>query len=164
MSISLSFTFFLNHLHNRKYFEKSRGVDSRQDSLYNHSKRKGGVFHWIKNMKNLFSKSLNKKKVGNFYCKFHSFINNNRLYYYETTKNTVALTIDGQEKIIKTHAKTVQQLFDELEISIQSKDYVVPSKDTKITNNLKIVWKQAKQVQLSTKIREENRLDNSQNS
>ena len=52
-------------------------------------------------------------------------------------------------KDVKTHASTVQELFEELDILLQSKDYVSPTEDSKVKNNLKIVWKQAKQVQLS---------------
>jgi uncharacterized protein YabE (DUF348 family) len=118
-------------------------------------REKEAFFIWIKNMKNLFSKSLNKKKWVILIASFIVLLSTTGFITYETTKNTVALTLDGREKIIKTHAKTVQQLFEELEISIQSKDYVHPSKDSKITNNLKVVWKQAKQLQLSTQDKKE---------
>ena len=61
----------------------------------------------------------------------------------------MAFTIDGQERIVKTHASTVQELFEEQDILLQKEDYVSPTEDSKVTNNLKIVWKPAKQVQLS---------------
>lgn len=67
---------------------------------------------------------------------------------FETTKNTVAITLDGQEKIIKTHASTIQDIFKELDISLRSEDYVFPSVNTKVKNNLKIVWEPAKQVHI----------------
>ncbi|MDQ0157790.1 uncharacterized protein YabE (DUF348 family) [Robertmurraya andreesenii] len=68
--------------------------------------------------------------------------------FYETTKKTVAITLDGQEETIKTHATTVKEIFAELDISLHSEDYVSPSENTKVKNNQKIVWKPAKQVQM----------------
>jgi uncharacterized protein YabE (DUF348 family) len=118
-------------------------------------REKEAFFIWIKNMKNLFSKSLNEKKWGILIASFIVLLTTTGFVTYETTKNTVAITLNGQEKVVKTHAKTVQQLFEELEISLQSKDYVFPSKDSKITNDLEIVWKQAKQVQLSKEDKQE---------
>ena len=61
----------------------------------------------------------------------------------------MALTIDGQERTVKTHASTVRELFEEQDILLQKEDYVSPTEDSKVTNNLKIVWEPAKQVQLS---------------
>ena len=67
---------------------------------------------------------------------------------FETTKKTVAITLDGQEKIIKTHAATIQDIFDDLDISLRSEDYVFPSLNTEVKNNLEIVWEPAKQVHI----------------
>lgn len=68
--------------------------------------------------------------------------------YYEGSKKTLALTLDGQQKEIKTHAETVKDLFAELGIPVTSKDYLSPSANAKVKDNQKIVWKQAKQVQI----------------
>ena len=46
-----------------------------------------------------------------------------------------------------------EKLFEEQDILLQKEDYVSPTEDSKVTNNLKIVWKPAKQVQLSKKMR-----------
>ena len=100
-------------------------------------------------MKNLFSKSLSNKKWAIIITSFIAFIALIGFITFETTKNTVALTIDGQEKTVKTHASTVRELFEEQDILLQKEDYVSPTEDSKVTNNLKIVWKPAKQVQLS---------------
>ena len=55
-----------------------------------------------------------------------------------------------KKKIVKTHAATVRELFDEQDISIHSRRLCISHcKTQRLTNNLKIVWKQAKQVQLS---------------
>lgn len=67
---------------------------------------------------------------------------------YEGTKETVALTLDGEKRVIKTHADTVQELFNDLDISLRSEDYLSLKRDTKVKDNLKVVWKPAKQVQM----------------
>ena len=68
--------------------------------------------------------------------------------YYEGSKYTVALTLNGQQKVIKTHANTVKEVFTQLEIPLNSKDYLSPSGNAKVKDNQNIVWKQAKQVQI----------------
>ncbi|UQD50662.1 hypothetical protein C0971_00245 [Bacillus methanolicus] len=99
-------------------------------------------------MKNLFSKSFSKKKLAVISASFLVFAAVFGIFLFETTKKTVAITLDGQKKVIKTHAKTIQDLFDELDISLHSKDYVFPTLNTEVKDNLKIVWKPAKQVQV----------------
>lgn len=68
--------------------------------------------------------------------------------YYEGSKYTVALTLNGQQKVVKTHANTVKDVFAQLEIPLNSKDYLSPSADAKVKDNQVIVWKQAKQVKI----------------
>ncbi|MGM0904612.1 MAG: ubiquitin-like domain-containing protein [Bacillota bacterium] len=99
-------------------------------------------------MKNLLPKSLSKKKLAILSASLLVFISVLGYFLYEGTKDTVALTLDGQEKIIKTHADTIQDLFDDLEISLGEEDYLSVAADTKVQNNLEIEWKPAKQVQL----------------
>jgi uncharacterized protein YabE (DUF348 family) len=101
-------------------------------------------------MKNLFSKSLSKKKLAVIFASFLVFAASLGFLFYEGTKKTVALTLDGQEKVIKTHAVTIQDIFDDLDISLRSEDYVFPSKNTRVKDKLAIVWKPAKQVQMVT--------------
>ncbi|GKU85030.1 hypothetical protein NCCP28_44260 [Niallia sp. NCCP-28] len=60
----------------------------------------------------------------------------------------MTLTLDGKEKVIETHSSTIQEIFDELDIAISSEDYVFPSLEKKITDDMKVVWKRAKQVEL----------------
>jgi len=67
---------------------------------------------------------------------------------YETTDKRVVLTLNGQEQVIKTHASTVEELLEELDVAIHSKDYIHPSLGSKVKNNEKVVWNPAKQVQL----------------
>ncbi len=99
-------------------------------------------------MKNLFSKSLSRKKLSIFLASFIVFTSSLGFIIYETTKNTVALTLNGKEQIIETHSSTIQQIFDDLEIAVSSEDYVFPSLNTEVTDNLEVVWKKAKQVEL----------------
>ena len=41
-----------------------------------------------------------------------------------------------------------KELFDELDIPVNSGDYLHPAATAKVKNNSKVVWKQAKQVQI----------------
>ncbi|WP_071396747.1 G5 and 3D domain-containing protein [Bacillus tuaregi] len=100
-------------------------------------------------MKNLFSK-LNTKNWSIIIASFIVLLFSAGFVTYETTKKSVTLSLEGKEKVMKTHAATVQELLEEADISLQSKDYLLPAKDTGITDNLKVVWKSAKQVKLLT--------------
>jgi uncharacterized protein YabE (DUF348 family) len=102
----------------------------------------------INSMKNLFSKTLSKKKLVIFSASFLVFAAVLGLFMYEGTKKTVALTLDGQERVIKTHANTIQDIFNDLDISLRSEDYLSLAANTKVKNNLSIVWKPAKQVEV----------------
>lgn len=99
-------------------------------------------------MKNLFSKSLSKKKLVIITTSFIVFAATLGFFIFESTKKTVAMTIDGQEKVVKTHAETIQELFNDLDISLRTEDYVSIALDTKVKNNLKVVWEPAKQVHI----------------
>ncbi|MEH7887056.1 ubiquitin-like domain-containing protein [Bacillus sp. JJ1609] len=99
-------------------------------------------------MKNLFSKTLSKKKLVIFSTSFLVFAAALGIFMYEGTKKTVALTLDGQERVIKTHANTIQELFNDLDISLRSEDYLSLAANTKVQNDLAIVWKPAKQVEV----------------
>lgn len=83
-----------------------------------------------------------------FLASFIVFASSIGFIIYETTKSTVALTLNGKEQIIETHSSTIQQIFDDLGITVGSEDYVFPSLNTKVTDNLEVVWKEAKQVEL----------------
>ncbi|MBP2242573.1 uncharacterized protein YabE (DUF348 family) [Cytobacillus eiseniae] len=111
-------------------------------------REKEAFFIVIPNMKNLLSKSLSKKKLAIITVSFIVFAASFGFLIFETTKKTVALTLDGEVKNIKTHAATVNELFAELDISLHSEDYVFPSEDTKVKNNLEVVWKPAQQVHI----------------
>ncbi|MGE6756133.1 ubiquitin-like domain-containing protein [Rossellomorea sp. NPDC071047] len=102
----------------------------------------------FKTMKSLFSKSLSRRKwivtIGTLVTSAAVF----GILFYEGSKNTVALTLDGEQKEIRTHANTIQDILKELEISTRSQDYLYPSGNTKVSNNMNIVWEPAKQVEV----------------
>lgn len=100
-------------------------------------------------MKNLFSKTLSKKKLVIFSASFLVFAAAFGFLMYEGTKKTVALTLDGQDRVIKTHAATIEELFNDLNISLRSEDYLSLAANSKVKNNLAIVWKPAKQVEVT---------------
>jgi uncharacterized protein YabE (DUF348 family) len=99
-------------------------------------------------MKNLFSDLSRERRWTVVFVSLVVFVALTGVILYETTKKTVALTIDGQEQVIRTHENTVKGILDDFNISLRSEDYVFPSVNTKVKNNLKVVFKPAKQVQL----------------
>ena len=70
------------------------------------------------------------------------------ILYYEGSKNTVAITLNNQQKVVNTHADTIQEVFDEMDVSIRSQDYLQPNASTKVKDHLMVVWKQAKRVHI----------------
>ncbi len=112
-------------------------------------REKEAFFIVIQNMKSLLSKSLSRKKWPIIIASFIVFISGLGFVVYESTKKTVVLSLDGKEKVIETHSSTIQDIFDELDIAIHSEDEVVPSLDTRVADEMDVVWKQAKQVELS---------------
>jgi uncharacterized protein YabE (DUF348 family) len=116
--------------------------------LYNHSQEKEAFFIVFENMKNLFSKSLRNKKWTIIIASFVVLAATLGILFYEGSKKNVSLTLNDQNKVIKTHANTVQDLFNELNIATRSQDYLSPKKNTKLKNNIKITWRQAKQVHI----------------
>ncbi|MED4204768.1 G5 and 3D domain-containing protein [Neobacillus mesonae] len=97
-------------------------------------------------MKSLFSKSLSGKNAAIAFTSFVVLLTALGVFFFEGSKKTVAITLNGEEKVVKTHAGTVKELLDELDVAAHSKDYLHPKAQNKVTNNLKVVWKQAKQV------------------
>ncbi|MED3560960.1 ubiquitin-like domain-containing protein [Bacillus xiapuensis] len=97
-------------------------------------------------MKNLISRSVSKKKWPIVLASLVVFAGTFGFLLFEGSKKTVAMTLNGQERIVKTHADTVREVFDELGLEISSQDYLFPAKNSNLKDNQKIVWKQAKQV------------------
>lgn len=70
------------------------------------------------------------------------------ILFYQGTKQTVTVIIDGQEKVVRTHATTVDEILQDLEITVKAKDYIYPSKNSLVKDDLQVVWKPAHQVKL----------------
>ncbi|RDI38398.1 G5 and 3D domain-containing protein [Falsibacillus pallidus] len=102
----------------------------------------------FENMKNLFSKSISKKKWVVITASLLVCMAAVGVLMFEGSKKTVALTLNGEKKIVNTHAATVGDIFKDLKISVRSEDYLFPSADAKIKDDSSVVWKQAKKVGL----------------
>ncbi|MET3730415.1 uncharacterized protein YabE (DUF348 family) [Fictibacillus halophilus] len=68
---------------------------------------------------------------------------------YETTKANVTLIQDGKKTEVNTHANTVRELLSEQNINITQHDSVKPGLDAKVTDNMKIDYLQAKEINLT---------------
>jgi uncharacterized protein YabE (DUF348 family) len=99
-------------------------------------------------MKNLFSKSLSRKTLTIAFASFVVLLTTLGILFYEGSKKTVAITLNNEQKVVKTHADTIKELVDELKVSHRSQDYLQPKANTKVKDHLKVVWKQANQVHI----------------
>ncbi|MGD6804845.1 ubiquitin-like domain-containing protein [Rossellomorea vietnamensis] len=100
------------------------------------------------NMKNLFSKSMKKRKWAILTVSIIAFTAVFGYLLFEGTKKSVALTLNGKEQEVRTHANTIQDILQDLKIPLQSEDYLYPTEATEVTNNMKVVWEPAKQVEI----------------
>ncbi|MEH7108284.1 MULTISPECIES: ubiquitin-like domain-containing protein [Bacillaceae] len=97
-------------------------------------------------MKNLFFLSLSGRNLTIAFASFVVLLTTLGILYYEGSKKTVAITLNGKHEVIKTHADTIKELLDELDVSIRSQDYLYPSVNTRVKDHLTVEWKQAQQV------------------
>ncbi|WP_247747532.1 G5 and 3D domain-containing protein [Alkalihalobacillus sp. BA299] len=67
---------------------------------------------------------------------------------YETTKASVTITADDEEIAIRTHANTVAEVMEELGYEVGEYDELEPAMDEKITGNMSISWKVAKEINM----------------
>jgi len=99
-------------------------------------------------MKNLFSKSLSSKKGVIAFASFVVFAAATGFSQDESTKLKVALTLNGKQKVVRSQTDTVQSSLDEQNGSLRSLDCIFPNAITNLENNLKIAWKQTRQVEI----------------
>ncbi|TDL30435.1 DUF348 domain-containing protein [Jeotgalibacillus sp. S-D1] len=97
------------------------------------------------NMKNLFPKS-NKKNWVYSLVSIAVFVLVISFLFQEGMKKTVALSLNGEEQLVRTNASTVEDIFAELEIDLQDQDYLYPEGNSDVYHDMKIRWKPAKQV------------------
>ncbi len=99
-------------------------------------------------MKNLIPKSFGIKRITNCLSIVPVLAIAMVILFYQGTKQTVTVIIDGQEKVVETHATTVDDILQELEITVKAKDYIYPSKNSLVKDDLQVVWKPAHQVKV----------------
>jgi uncharacterized protein YabE (DUF348 family) len=99
-------------------------------------------------MKSLFLKSLSKKNGKMIFVSFIVFAVTLGFLFYEGSKKTVAITLNGQEKVVKTHADTVAELLKEQNIVMTGHDQISPNLKTPLKRNMKIGFKPAVQLTL----------------
>ncbi|RFU62671.1 DUF348 domain-containing protein [Peribacillus glennii] len=68
------------------------------------------------------------------------------LLFYQGTKQTVELELDGQKQVVRTHATTIDDIFKDLKIRVKSEDYLYPSGNSKVKDNLKVVWEPSREI------------------
>ena len=99
-------------------------------------------------MKNLIPKSFGIKRITN--CLSGVLVISIAIgtLFYQGTKQAVTVIMDGQEKVVRTHATTVDEILKELEITVKAKDYLYPSKNSLVNDDVQVVWKPAHQVKV----------------
>lgn len=116
--------------------------------LYNLSKEKEAFFIVFPNMKNLFPTSLSGRSWTIIFASFIVLLTTLGILLFEGSKHTVAMTLDGKKMVVNTHAVTIKDLLDELDVPLTSKDYLYPRASTKVRDDLNVVWKQADMVHI----------------
>ena len=100
-------------------------------------------------MKNLFFSSLRSKQTLVRIISLVLFVSVISFVLYQGTKNTVAITANGEQLQVATHAKTVEELLASQNITVSEYDKVSPSLDTEITGGMEISWEQAEEIFIS---------------
>jgi len=98
---------------------------------------------------------LNRKKIGIIIASFIVFAATLSILTYEGTKKTVALTVDGEKVIVKTHASKIGDILKDLNVTVKKDDFLSHSTDTLVKNKLNVVWEPAIQVVVQDNDKEE---------
>lgn len=91
-------------------------------------------------MKDLFTTIFRRNKALILIASFLVIASLTGLFIYQGTKKSVSLTLNGSKKEIKTHAETVHELLGELKINYKKQDYLSPSVNAKVKDNMQVVW------------------------
>lgn len=67
---------------------------------------------------------------------------------YETTKDTVTLSLNGEKQVIRTHANTVADILEDYDVEVNKYDDLSPSMETAVKDNMQIAWKKAIPVEI----------------
>lgn len=100
-------------------------------------------------MKNLFTKALRSKQIGIAAIAVILIVSVISAVLFIGTKQTVALTVNGKQQVVNTHADTVGDLLNEQNIQVSDADLVSPSLNTKIEEGISIKWEQAKKITIT---------------
>ena len=99
-------------------------------------------------MKNLIPKSFGIKRITNCLSIVPVLAIAIVILFYQGTKQTVTVSIDGKQQVVTTHATTVGDILKDLEITVKAEDYIYPSKNSLVKDDSQIVWKPAHQVKV----------------
>ncbi|WP_246946005.1 ubiquitin-like domain-containing protein [Bacillus pinisoli] len=102
----------------------------------------------INNMKKLFSAPMTPKKLVALISSFLVLSGLTTYAVYEETKQTVTLTLNGEEQVIRTHANTVGDVLSAQAIELRDEDFVNHSVETVIKDDMVVIWKAALPVDL----------------
>ena len=103
----------------------------------------------IQSMKNLFSRPRRTPRTLLIIASAAVFILATGIIFYESTKKTVALSLDGKKQMVNTHADTINELLEELDVEVGKEDYLSLAKGTEISDDLQVVWTPAVEVELT---------------
>ena len=101
------------------------------------------------NMKNLFSRPRRTSRTILIMTSVAVFILATGIIFYESTKKTVALSLDGKKQTVKTHADTINELLQELDVEVGNEDYLSLAKGTEISDDLHVIWNPATELKLT---------------
>ncbi|MBD8071028.1 DUF348 domain-containing protein [Bacillus sp. PS06] len=95
-------------------------------------------------MKKLLSESMKKKRFIVSVSSLLAFAAAGTAYgAYEVSKETVKVSLDGEEQVIRTHAKTVQEVLNEFNVELREEDHLSHELEDKIKQDMTIVWEAA---------------------
>src|SRR5690625_1669767 len=68
---------------------------------------------------------------------------------YQASQATIVIAKDGEVETVKTHAKTVEDLFNTLEINVNEHDDLSEDLDTLLEDGMEIEFNKAKEINLT---------------
>ena len=102
-------------------------------------------------MKKLFSEKIIKNKIVLFTTSLLVLVIGIAYGTYEGMKDSVSLTVNGQEKQVRTHSDTVGALLEELEIDIRAEDSISPAINKKIEDDIKVIYEASKPITIASR-------------
>ncbi|MGE7604788.1 ubiquitin-like domain-containing protein [Peribacillus sp. NPDC097675] len=99
-------------------------------------------------MKNLISKLVGKRRMTVAICTGILVTTALGILIHNGTMHTVTIMLDGKKEVVRTHAATVNDMLKDLEITVQAADYVHPSVDSEVADDLEVVYKQARKIDI----------------